>query len=456
MSGNTGLPPGLPQRPNFNSYDEKRVDSYRPLPPPPKIDYSSQNRNSDRRPREAFQFGGNSNANSTYSQNQPRGGGDPYAPRPTSYRGDPPTYPRGDLIDSYRPPASDFSFRAEAPRGVDVRGTYDQDRYHGPSDSTRRPNDRDYRRDDFRRDDRRGPRRDNHHSRGGQSSRGGRGGGYQGRVRRAADRPFLQTNREKTPELMPGMDEDEEHAPKFRALDDVESEEEEDVVEEEFAAEDAEGQPKKKQARTATSGAADGNSVPKWSNPDPYTALPPPDESAGKKKDVVKLIRKARMSAGHEVAKKSAETDDFISFDFGDDDNKDESEDEENSHMSIYSDGEAQLVSKAPPAAPTGPKADIKPFSHRTEVIGERPAPKADVPTPVKSVTLDTSKDPELGNRKRTHDDKIKGKLPPMMPKPVPKWPAKGGITSQWRAKPDLDPTPWVKDHSMTKDMGNW
>ena len=185
----------------------------------------------------------------------------------------------------------------------------------------------------------------------------------------------------------------------------------------------------------------------------PDTALPPPDESAGKKKDVVKLIRKARVSAGHEVAKKSAETDDFISFNF-DDNEKDESEEEENSHLSIASDNDvAQFVSK--PAPPTGPRAD-KAFSHRDEVVGQRPASRTDIPTPVKPVKLDTSKDPELGNRKRTHDDNIKGKLPPMTPKPVPKYPAKGGITSQWRPKDNLDPTPWVKDHSMTKKMGNW
>lgn len=34
---------------------------------------------------------------------------------------------------------------------------------------------------------------------------------------------------------------------------------------------------------------------PRWSNPDPYTALPPVDESNRKHKDVVKLIRKARV-----------------------------------------------------------------------------------------------------------------------------------------------------------------
>lgn len=276
--------------------------------------------------------------------------------------------------------------------------------------------------------------------------------------RKAADRPFLSTNREKTPELMPGMDEAEEHLPKFRALDEAEAESEEEAgdSQEGSAAEEEEGQPKKKQARTTTSGAADGNSVPKWSNPDPYTALPCPDESAAKKKDVVKLIRKARISAGHEVAKKTAETDDFISFNFDDDNGEDENEEseKEDSHMSISSDDEAEVVSK--PAPPTGPKAD-KSFSHRDEVVGERPAAKADILTPQpKPRALDTSTDPELGNRKRTIDDQIKGKLPPMLPKPVSKYPPKGGIMSQWKPKDKLDPTPWLVDHSMTYNMADW
>lgn len=446
MSGHSALPAGLPPRPNFNTYEEKRTDSsYRPLPPPPKIDYSSQSRDSDRPSRDTFQFGRNSNSNG--NQNRPVRGADPYAPRTTSYRGDPPSYPRGDL-DSYRPPASDFSFRAEAPRGVDVSRTYDRRDDYRPSDSSRRQNDRD-----------RGSRND----RGGRRERGGnhpRGrGGYQGRSfvsRKAADRPFLSTNREKTPELMPGMDEDEEHLPKFRALDEVDEEEEADEPHEGSGAEEEEGQPRKKQPRTTTSGAADGNSVPKWSNPDPYTALPCPDESAAKKKDVVKLIRKARVSAGHEVAKKTAETDDFISFNFDEEneDNEDEESDNEDSHMSISSDDEAEVASK--PAPPTGPKAD-KSFSHRDEVVGERPAVNADISTPrAKSRTLDISTDPELGNRKRTFDDQIKGKLPPMTPKPVPKYPAKGGIMSQWKSKDRLNPTPWLVDHSMTYNMGDW
>ena len=76
----------------------------------------------------------------------------------------------------------------------------------------------------------------------------------------------------------------------------------------------------KKVARTAN-GRADGDSVPKWSNPEIYDALPPPEElRPGKKIDFVQLIRKAKNEAAARGDATNAVTanDDFISF--GDDD----------------------------------------------------------------------------------------------------------------------------------------
>lgn len=67
-------------------------------------------------------------------------------------------------------------------------------------------------------------------------------------------------------------------------------------------------------------------SPPKWSNPETYTALPPADDSQRKRKDVLKLIRKARMKADDKSAEITAgavaANDDFISlgFDDGEDD----------------------------------------------------------------------------------------------------------------------------------------
>jgi non-canonical poly(A) RNA polymerase PAPD5/7 len=75
-----------------------------------------------------------------------------------------------------------------------------------------------------------------------------------------------------------------------------------------------------KVARTATA-RADGDSVPKWSNPEIYSALPPPEElRPGKKIDFVQLIRKAKNEAAEkgDANNAVAANDDFISF--GDDD----------------------------------------------------------------------------------------------------------------------------------------
>lgn len=70
---------------------------------------------------------------------------------------------------------------------------------------------------------------------------------------------------------------------------------------------------------------------PKWSNPDPYTALPPPGESLNRpKKDVVQLIRQAKVENQAE-AKSNQTSTDFISLNFDDegDENADEGEEGE-------------------------------------------------------------------------------------------------------------------------------
>jgi non-canonical poly(A) RNA polymerase PAPD5/7 len=78
--------------------------------------------------------------------------------------------------------------------------------------------------------------------------------------------------------------------------------------------------PSAKRARTVETKAPAADSVPKWSNPDPYTALPPPGASQSKKKDVVQLIRKSRVQAEEskktDIPEKAAE---YISCDFSDD-----------------------------------------------------------------------------------------------------------------------------------------
>jgi non-canonical poly(A) RNA polymerase PAPD5/7 len=82
------------------------------------------------------------------------------------------------------------------------------------------------------------------------------------------------------------------------------------------------------------------NEPPRWSNPDPYTALPPVDDSNRKHKDVVKLIRKARVETASVHVMAATNDQDFISFDFDGND---------------FNTGQPS----PPLGAPKGPRADL-------------------------------------------------------------------------------------------------
>jgi non-canonical poly(A) RNA polymerase PAPD5/7 len=171
-------------------------------------------------------------------------------------------------------------------------------------------------------------------SRGAPARRRGRGGaarggsnGYRGRggFKKAApyERALLQ-HRDDGAEQAMGV---EEGSNRFRNPDEMTDDEEADMEVQNDESDHGEGQDEgeiregnAKAARTQVVKRADGDSVPKWSNPDPYTALPPPDETTGKKTDFVKLIRKAKNQEAEKTAAHNsvAANDDFISF--GDED----------------------------------------------------------------------------------------------------------------------------------------
>ena len=82
-------------------------------------------------------------------------------------------------------------------------------------------------------------------------------------------------------------------------LSDSESDaDEEDVVD--LTAESDEDNAPRKRAKLEDHSDA-GAARPKWSNPDPYTALPPPEAVGGPKKDIVQVIRKAKVDAGSKI-----------------------------------------------------------------------------------------------------------------------------------------------------------
>ncbi|KAF2398471.1 hypothetical protein EJ06DRAFT_558303 [Trichodelitschia bisporula] len=120
---------------------------------------------------------------------------------------------------------------------------------------------------------------------------------------KANDRKILNAlgEREPTPERLTGMT---DGPPRFKDADEVfEDSPESDP-------ESANGRPSKR-----AKGAEGSDVAPKWSNPDPYTVLPP--EYTGPKKDVVKLIRKAKLEAADVAQARNSvvANDDFISFD---------------------------------------------------------------------------------------------------------------------------------------------
>ncbi|KAF4983479.1 hypothetical protein FDECE_17303, partial [Fusarium decemcellulare] len=202
----------------------------------------------------------------------------------------PPRPPRDEYrqpSDSYRPrmPQGDFTFRVDKPAGI--------------SDY---PNDYRSHRD-------------------GRSSRGrgrGRGGRRWQPPPHPSERALVNGATANLPEERLG----EEGAAKFRDIDELSDDDELEMDISESS--ETEG-PSKKRAKT-NDDSGSGDAAPKWSNPDPYTALPCPDESTRKKRDMVKLIRKARVEDNAAKAAASTEAEDFISFDLTEDE---ESSDEE-------------------------------------------------------------------------------------------------------------------------------
>ncbi len=296
----------------------------------------------------------------------------------------------------------------------------------------------------------------------------------------ASDREFLKTNRAPTPELMACMEEDAAHAVKYIPVEDV-SDSEDAAMDESDEDQDEGAEPLHKKHKAAA--AADGDSVPRWSNPDPYTVLPPVDESLRKKKDMVKLIRKARVASGSEhTAKTEATTDDFISFDFSNDDLAvDAPEDTGTRMQGAPIGGRSGLGVTAPsppghehtfptanapaavnhpvsstsqksqypsndrwrgvetpefsqgdltmhdiPLPPTGPAADLQSGFAAPEDSSLPTAP-AGRHASKKQPVIDLTSDPALGTRKRNHNDELKP--PPRQPHDPPK--GKKALTQQ-------------------------
>lgn len=222
---------------------------------------------------------------------------------------------------------------------------------------------------------------------------------------------------------------------KFRSLDELSDDEELAMDISPHSSDSESNEPSAKRTKTDDTDEAKAQ-APKWSNPDPYTALPCPEETTGKKRDVVKLIRKARVEESADGQNASTTAEDFISFDTTEDEGEDGEDDEDDSTSdSGTSDSDDDTVTgiEAQPPLPPGPPP---------------PLPK-EPPPPLPPA----DKSGPLGSRKRTIDDEIKPPDVGQFKQATTRAP-KGGVQGAWLPKAKEDPCPWTgEDHSDTKDV---
>ena len=386
-------------------------------------------------------------------------------------------------------PQSGFTFRNNdgAPQ---YPREQDYNRHTGPRQYAMQENSRPRPRDQHR------DNRNLNRPRGGHNSHRGRSN-YSNYVA-PSDRPLLRHRNETGSEELLGMTEEQANIRRYMPAEDLSDSDEEAMDESDSDADNAEQnddglvEPPKKR-RVVGSGkrhGADGDSEPKWSNPDPYTVLPPVDEEARKRKDVVKLIRKSDL---HTAAKPSqhnqvAANDDFISFEFEDDEGLTR-DGVLPSPSSVDHDDYGVGVA----GAPSGPRQQ---FSHLDNLHGQASgdAPgtysKAETanslgPPPTffeiaplvpEEVVVDTQlsrgiilpedlmgdnasaflphDDGALGNRKRTRDDEIKGEKVRSRKK-TGFGQANGSVLPEWVPGQATDPVPWLRrSDTITANAG--
>ncbi|KAI5866043.1 hypothetical protein GGS23DRAFT_603457 [Durotheca rogersii] len=376
--------------------------------------------------------------------------------------------------DNFHPPQGDFTFRVERPAGVEQYSSYrpvERDR-RGPR-KTDYSNERSARHSSYRND------RERHSGRDSRSRRDdGRkrrehpprqhrpphhGGSGRREREKAADRLLLSKKYDDQVELMLG---DTTGRATYRDIDELSDSDETDMDISDNSDEDT-AEPATKRARTsetagpAGKGTTPDQEVPRWSNPDPYTALPPPDEGTRKKRDMVQMIRKARVEAERKKAAAQTEGLDFISFDVSD------VEGDETGASPGKAKGQNipdQVTPKTPApiwpqeAPVTLPPLPLPPslFPSSSSVVAPSTTAPALQPTNIarparQESQADLTPSTSLGSRKRTIDDSIK--LPHTSLKPVTKMRSDGGVVPEWQNR-GPDSCPWAsQDHSSIPSM---
>lgn len=192
-------------------------------------------------------------------------------------------------------------------------------------------------------------------------------------------------------------------------------------------------------------------SPPKWSNPEYLTALPPPERTGPPKKDIVQIIRKAKvestskMDSGRAVAQNA----DFISFESDNDKEEgevvdgQESGSESNDAAADDSDASMVLSSGSSDRSENSlissrTRAKHTNVNQTTAVVGNGVGPP---PPPPPGLIMPT--DAELAARNSAAPKRKRGKQT-VGPR---------GVVSAWQSLPNADSTPWcVRESSNTAD----
>ena len=200
-------------------------------------------------------------------------------------------------------------------------------------------------------------------------------------------------------------------------MDDISDSEEEDMDESDSSREhDEDGndpvddpgqEPPAKRQALISDRVENGDSAPKWSNPDPYSVLPPVDGVHRKRKDPVAFIRKGFKPAGGKAVEQNqvAANDDFISFD-------------DDIAESVASSSRSHSESTAIP-------------EHIILDIGDQ----------AHAIDLNVEDNLFLGSRKRTYDDEIKSSGQAL--KASPGHPT-GSLLEAWIPRIVREATPWL------------
>ncbi|CAO2658254.1 Nn.00g059770.m01.CDS01 [Neocucurbitaria sp. VM-36] len=257
-------------------------------------------------------------------------------------------------------------------------------------------------------------RGDSSRSHGRNNANGFRRGGFR---KAPHERALLTLRDDGSPEHAMGVSDGPN---KFLNLDDLSDDEEADMEVESDGSighdTDADGRDvSQKVARTQTMSRANGDSVPKWSNPDPYTVLPPPEETTGKKTDFVKLIRKAKNQAAEKAAGHNAvaANDDFISF--GDEDG-----DRETSEVRMLEDEASVFTRQRPNAATKRPvQGSLNELDYSDSVVDRSQSSH-------EAAGLSDQTQYPLRSNKRKHGG------------------FGAGIVQEWLPTPQSNPTPWL------------